>query len=164
MLPDDDVRRLRRLLALKHHESPPPGYFLGFADKIIARIEAEQVNPGVSWWRALLGSITERPSLAGLFGLCAGVVLLGGINAARSMQPDGSDADLGLSPSSLAMQAAAVDWPAAPSLSLASALVDFESSSTAPVLHRSSLAHTAFRSAEIRPASFTPALRAVDLP
>jgi hypothetical protein len=39
---------LRRLLALKRHEMPPPGYFDAFSRRVIARIRAGETEAPAS--------------------------------------------------------------------------------------------------------------------
>jgi hypothetical protein len=48
----EDLERLRRLLALKRHETPPPGYFRTFSQQVIQRIEAEEQASASSGWRS----------------------------------------------------------------------------------------------------------------
>lgn len=50
----EDLARLRRLLALKRHETPPPGYFRTFSQQVIRRIEAEEQASANSGWRSWL--------------------------------------------------------------------------------------------------------------
>lgn len=49
----DDFEALRRLLALKRHEKPPPGYFEDFSARVMARIEAEEQMRARSWLEQL---------------------------------------------------------------------------------------------------------------
>src|SRR5262249_26281166 len=82
--------QLRRLLALKRHEQPPPGYFNTFSSKVISRIEAgehaeETVGVvrfilGGVWVQKLWGALDARAPLSGSIGagvcgfLIAGVI------------------------------------------------------------------------------------------
>lgn len=59
------VERLQRLLALKRHEVPPPGFFDAFPDRVRARILAAETTPAVPWWERLQGWSGWRPALAG---------------------------------------------------------------------------------------------------
>jgi hypothetical protein len=68
----DDFRDLQRLLALKRHESPPPGYFDRFSTKVIARIEAQRIHEATPIWRRWLSELIERPALTGLYLLLFG--------------------------------------------------------------------------------------------
>jgi hypothetical protein len=82
---------LRRLLELKRHETPPPGYFNNFSRQVLARIrdgEAEAPAGGLSaslpWWLKLLQSFETKPVFAGGFAtaLC-GLLLFGAVMAQR---------------------------------------------------------------------------------
>jgi hypothetical protein len=59
----DDFGRLRKLLASKRYEQPPPGYFNYFSDRVIARIEVEQSHRSSSWWNWLLEKMEAKPIL-----------------------------------------------------------------------------------------------------
>jgi hypothetical protein len=77
----ENFESLRRLLAWKRHEQPPPGYFNDFSRRVMARIEAgEQGTDRVGWltwlqrgWLAL----QARPVFGGAFGaaVCAFLVV-----------------------------------------------------------------------------------------
>ena len=87
---------LRRLLVLKRHETPPPGYFNNFSRQVIARIRAgeaegpaslsDQVFGSMPWFIRLLQSLETKPVFAGGFAtaLC-GLLLFGAVMA---RQPD----------------------------------------------------------------------------
>lgn len=80
--------KLRKLLALKRHEVPPPGYFNTFSRELINRIEAEQeVRPGV--WQQLLTLFRARPAISWSFSAAAVFVLFAASNAFES-QPTNS--------------------------------------------------------------------------
>jgi hypothetical protein len=75
----DDFEQLRRLLALKRHEQPPPGYFHGFSRQVIVRIKAGELGDpvevagwsfgGGSLLQRIWATLDARPVLAGAFGV-----------------------------------------------------------------------------------------------
>lgn len=75
---------LRRLLAVKRHEQPPPGYFDNFSRQVIIRIRAGETSSSSSilealpWLRHLFGAFQGRPVLAGGFGFAVCALLLAG--------------------------------------------------------------------------------------
>ncbi|HUA39491.1 MAG TPA: hypothetical protein VMA35_13950 [Candidatus Sulfopaludibacter sp.] len=81
---------LRRLLALKRHEAPPPGYFNNFSREVIARIGAGETGKeaglfaGIPWLLNMLQSFETKPVFAGGFAtaLC-GLLLFGAVMAQR---------------------------------------------------------------------------------
>jgi len=74
----DQFESVRRLLALKRYEQPPPGYFDEFSVKVIARIQTLQEIQSRPWWHRWLCYLEERPLLAGASGVaCCGVLLCG---------------------------------------------------------------------------------------
>jgi hypothetical protein len=85
----ENFRDLRRLLLLKRHEQPPPGYFNGFSRQVIARIEAgesgealsffQQLMASPSWVSRLWDSLGAKPILAGAFGVTICSVLIAGV-------------------------------------------------------------------------------------
>ena len=116
MYPDpENFDPLRRLLALKRHEQPPPGYFHHFSGQVIARIHAgERAAPDTAWgllWDApwlqrLWAALEARPVLAGSVGvaccaaLLASVVLFDGntdTNSDRAVPAQAIEASLGFS-------------------------------------------------------------------
>jgi hypothetical protein len=76
----DDFGELRKLLAIKKYESPPPGYFNRFSDQVIARIEARQISAAVPSWRHWLAGLWHRPAVSGAYALlfgCLAMIALG---------------------------------------------------------------------------------------
>src|SRR5215831_15308486 len=75
----DDFEQLRRVLALKRYEQPPPGYFYSFSRQVIVRIKAGEVGNEIdtSVWSISVGTLFQRiwaaldarPVLAGAFGV-----------------------------------------------------------------------------------------------
>jgi len=82
-----DFDPLQRLLSLKRHEQPPPGYFSHFSDKVMARIETEGLGMRGSWWRRLWSGLDARPLLTfGYGGRVVGLLLVG-IGVLDSVEP-----------------------------------------------------------------------------
>lgn len=51
MIDDESSKRLQQLLRLKCHETPPPGYFNEFSDKVLDRIRALESERALPKWR-----------------------------------------------------------------------------------------------------------------
>jgi hypothetical protein len=81
----EDFEKLRKLLALKRHEQPPPGYFDRLPNQILSRIKAGETEE--SFWDRLLPKIVLRPAFAYGFGLAACVLLAIGGNYALRTDP-----------------------------------------------------------------------------
>jgi hypothetical protein len=84
----DNFEQLRRLLALKRHEQPPPGYFNTFSRQICARIEAGERAAdsnlfgwlsNLEWFQGLRASLEAKPIFAGVAGVAACAFLLAGL-------------------------------------------------------------------------------------
>ncbi len=96
MKPDSqDFQDLRRFLALKRHEQPPPGYFEHFSAIVMARIRAgeqaqdslwERLCVSVPWFQRLWSSLEARPAVAGAFGMAVCALLVAGVSLTD--QPD----------------------------------------------------------------------------
>ena len=76
--PQDDFDKLRKLLALKNGEQPPPGYFERLPGKVTQRIEAQTRNQsgGLSFMQRMLSDFDLRPLMAFSY-----VVVMGGLLA-----------------------------------------------------------------------------------
>jgi hypothetical protein len=81
---NENFQQLRRLLALKRHETPPPGYFDRFSAQVSARIRAGEgaVETGwlapFGWFQRLWGVFETRPVLAGAFGAAVSALVVWG--------------------------------------------------------------------------------------
>lgn len=81
----DDFKSLRRLLALKRHEQPPPGYFETLSRQISFRVQAgetvretiaERLNAEAPWLKRLLEMLIAQPQRSGAIaaGACAAIL------------------------------------------------------------------------------------------
>ncbi|HXB59329.1 MAG TPA: hypothetical protein VNU95_07180 [Candidatus Acidoferrales bacterium] len=59
---EQDFEALRRLLALKRHEVPPPGFFGDFSSYVVARIRAREAAARMPWFLKLLQAFESRPA------------------------------------------------------------------------------------------------------
>jgi hypothetical protein len=59
---EQDFEALRRLLALKRHEVPPPGYFEDFSSNVIARIRSGEAAARMPWILRFIQAFESRPA------------------------------------------------------------------------------------------------------
>ncbi len=59
---EQDFDALRRLLALKRHEVPPPGYFEDFSSNVIARIRSSEAAARMPWYLRFVQAFESRPA------------------------------------------------------------------------------------------------------
>jgi len=83
----EDVAELRRLLRLKRHELPPPGFFDGLPDRVRAGIRADAATGEPAWWARWWSGLAWRPALIGA-GAMAAMTLL--VWRAGQAGPDGA--------------------------------------------------------------------------
>lgn len=86
---DNNFESLQQLLALKRHETPPPGYFSDFSGNVIARLRAGEgrAEPLMSgrlfeeapWLARFLQIFEAKPVFVGGFSAALCLLLLGGI-------------------------------------------------------------------------------------
>ena len=77
---NNNFQDLKRLLKLKQHEIPPPGYFNRFSGDVMARIragETEQAESSV--WANFLRIFEAKPGMIGGLATSLCLVLLGGV-------------------------------------------------------------------------------------
>ena len=73
----DNFEQIRKLLALKRYEQPPPGYFESLSARIINRIEsAESASPTL--WERLGFAFGSKPAFVCALGVVAcGLICIG---------------------------------------------------------------------------------------
>jgi hypothetical protein len=86
---ENNFESLRRLLALKRHETPPPGYFANFSAAVTARIRAgdarrtasvpDRLADELPWLFRLMSAFEAKPAFAGAFASALCLLLLVGI-------------------------------------------------------------------------------------
>jgi hypothetical protein len=99
---ENNFESLRQLLALKRHETPPPGYFENFSGEVTARIRAgsasrvesvsERLPNAVPWVFRLLSAFEAKPAFAGAFASALCMLLVVGIVYAE--RPDAAPQSL----------------------------------------------------------------------
>jgi hypothetical protein len=85
----EEFENVRRLLALKRHEQPPPGYFHHFSGNVIARIRAGETGDNLrfhdpatgvaSWLQRFWAAVETKPALAGGLGMALCAFLVSGV-------------------------------------------------------------------------------------
>jgi hypothetical protein len=111
---NNNFTELKRLLKLKQHEVPPPGYFNHFSGEVISRIRAgepgesqtfaEQMRAQAPWLAVFLRIFETKPGMIGAFATSLCLVLLVGVVLAE--RPDSVPTDV-LANSAPAPEAAA---------------------------------------------------------
>jgi len=91
----DDFRDLRRLLALKRHEEPPPGYFKYLPDKILVKIERDDLSEHSTWWEWMVEKFDARPVLAGAYAFAISGLMLLGFKLSQDLQHESGSTFMG---------------------------------------------------------------------
>ncbi len=94
-VPEEDFEPLRKLLALKRHETPPPGYFNHFSAKVCARIEAAETVRPAAWWQRWLVAFDAKPIMACSYGLAVGGLMMFAVYSASNLGLDKTPAPVG---------------------------------------------------------------------
>ena len=102
----ENFEALRRLLAFKRHEQPPPGYFHNFSSRVIDRIRAGERIPQTSlferlfaptqWLQHLWAALETKPAFAAAMGAAVCSLLLVGM-VYSTEEADHSPAQMGVS-------------------------------------------------------------------
>ena len=87
--PEPNFEALRKLLAVKKNEVPPPGYFNNFSSQVVSRIrlgEAKQSDgllgslfSEAPWLLKIIQMLEGKPAIAGLFASVMFLFLVAGI-------------------------------------------------------------------------------------
>ena len=64
----DHFNEMRRLLAWKRNEQPPPQFFVQFPERVISRLLLES-EPTLTFWQRLWGWLDAQPVLISAYGL-----------------------------------------------------------------------------------------------
>jgi hypothetical protein len=92
--PNNNFDQLRKLLALKRYELPPPRYFNEFSGRVMARLAEPQGEP-LTWWQRLGFDFDLKPALmCGVGVLVCGLLSFGVIGAMQISDSDGSVASV----------------------------------------------------------------------
>jgi len=91
---ENDFESLRRLLAIKRHEIPPPGYFNNFPGQVMARLRVGETDApeGItapSWLLKFFQAFEAKPAYVSSFACSLCLLLLFGIVYAE--RPDGTE-------------------------------------------------------------------------
>jgi len=82
---ENDFEALRRLLALKRHEIPPPGYFEDFSSRVIGRIRAGEAARELPWLLRLLQAFESKPAYpVALASVLCTLLLIGIVSVEQS--------------------------------------------------------------------------------
>jgi hypothetical protein len=87
----DEFKEVRRLLALKKHEEPPPGYFSYLPDRVLIKIEHSDLSEHSTWWEWLIARFDARPVLAAAYACAISGLLLMGFRVSQLMQSEMAD-------------------------------------------------------------------------
>jgi hypothetical protein len=84
---NEQFEQVRKLLALKRYEQPPPRYFQEFSGKVIARLHALETVRPVSWRQRFGLDFEFHPAMIGAFGVVVcGLLLVGVISSSGGSQ------------------------------------------------------------------------------
>ncbi|HVR34225.1 MAG TPA: hypothetical protein VMS21_00060 [Methylomirabilota bacterium] len=79
---------LKKLLALKRCEQPPPGYFDDLARRVNARLAGDASARSLPWWERFWLNLEIRPALACAYSVAISSLLLFGVGYSLSGRPE----------------------------------------------------------------------------
>jgi hypothetical protein len=164
---ENNFKELKRLLKLKRHELPPPGFFNNFSDEVIARIrEGEgssagsvvgQLNEHAPWLVRFLRIFEAKPAIIGGFAtsLCL-LLLFGVVLAERSESGPQNFMTASSGQADAAVSSPALAAPATPEFAAADGGIAISTNSSlqpvASLFGQPSVASSLFQSASFAPA------------
>ncbi|HMC26352.1 MAG TPA: hypothetical protein VKM56_01020 [Verrucomicrobiae bacterium] len=84
----ENFDQLRKLLALKRYELPPPRYFNEFSGRVMARLAEPERQPLTSWQRLGFDFDLRPAAMCGLGVVVCGLLSFGVIGAMQMTEPD----------------------------------------------------------------------------
>ncbi|MDX1951805.1 MAG: hypothetical protein SFY81_06450 [Verrucomicrobiota bacterium] len=85
----EDFKDLQRLLALKRHEQPPPGFHERLPHRVITQIDLRYKPEPRNLWELLVARFDAKPLLACAYGFTISSLLLAGFRLAQYLENDG---------------------------------------------------------------------------
>jgi hypothetical protein len=82
-----DFQELRRLLAVKQHEQPPPEYFRRFPNHLRQQLEAEPLDFR-PWWQQWFAEGGFKPLLACAYGMAVVSLMFFGLRLSLTVQDE----------------------------------------------------------------------------
>ena len=112
----EEFEKLRKLLALKRHEQPPPGYFNEFSARVAARLEKEgkasvweRLGLTFPWLKAFSQVLERNPVGAGIFGVGVCGLVLSGVALSNYLDKPDEGMIFGANPPGNAIASGGVD-------------------------------------------------------
>lgn len=90
-----DDEQIRRLMRIKSHETPPPGFHDALHSRIMAGIKTRPQEPTPSWWSRALELLTLRPALSASYALAACALVVCGFAFTLMLEKESTDIQLG---------------------------------------------------------------------
>jgi hypothetical protein len=91
----EEFEGLRRLLALKKHENPPPGYFNYLPEQIRIKNERNDLSEHSTWWEWMVAKFDARPVLAGAYAFAISGLMLLGYTVSQDLQNEKASTFIG---------------------------------------------------------------------
>jgi len=136
-LEQESFEQVRRVLALKRHEIPPPGYFHHFSREVIVRIKAGETGDARalmahgSWFQRFWHMLDTRPVWAGAVGAAVcGFFVVGAVISSESGDGGVALVEPQQVPVSLANQQVAAPWQSTEQAVMTAATADVLSTET----------------------------------